>query len=105
MTKSETISNLKAYLNGDTAIGNIIPLRSVLESAVGYLETPQETIKGWVARDEDGTLVLGRRCPERINSSGTWTKFAQCMKIDKELFPDLRWEDEPQDVELIIRPL
>lgn len=38
MTKSETISNLKAYLNGDTAIGNIIPLRSVLESAIKFLE-------------------------------------------------------------------
>lgn len=38
MTKSETISNLKAYLDGDTAIGNIIPLRSVLESAIKYLE-------------------------------------------------------------------
>lgn len=38
MTKLETISNLKAYLDGDTAIGNIIPLRSVLESAIKYLE-------------------------------------------------------------------
>jgi len=39
MTREETISNLKAYLNGDTAIGNIIPLRSVLESAIRCLET------------------------------------------------------------------
>ena len=39
MTKEETISNLKAYLNGDTAIGNIIPLRSVLESAIKYLDS------------------------------------------------------------------
>lgn len=37
MKKEETISNLKAYLDGDTAIGNIIPLRSVLESAIKYL--------------------------------------------------------------------
>lgn len=40
MTKEETISNLKAYLDGDTAIGNIIPLRSVLESAIKYLSEP-----------------------------------------------------------------
>lgn len=39
MTREETISNLKAYLNGDMAIGNIIPLRSVLESAIRCLET------------------------------------------------------------------
>lgn len=38
MNKEETLSNLKAYLNGDTAIGNIIPLRSVIESALEYLE-------------------------------------------------------------------
>lgn len=38
MTKSEIISYLKAYLNGDTAIGNIIPLRTILESAIKYLE-------------------------------------------------------------------
>lgn len=38
MKKEETISNLKAYLDGDTAIGNIIPLRSVLESALEYLK-------------------------------------------------------------------
>lgn len=40
MTKEETISYLKAYLDGDTSIGNIIPLRSVLESAIRFLETP-----------------------------------------------------------------
>ena len=38
MTKEETLTYLKAYLDGDTAIGNIIPLRSVLESALEYLE-------------------------------------------------------------------
>ena len=38
MTKEEAISNLKAFLDGDTSIGNIIPLRSVLESAIKYLE-------------------------------------------------------------------
>ena len=38
MNKEETLAYIKAYLNGDTAIGNIIPLRSVLESAIKYLE-------------------------------------------------------------------
>lgn len=40
MTKEETISNIKAYLDGDTAVGNIIPLRSILESAIKYLSDP-----------------------------------------------------------------
>ena len=58
MTKEETISNLKAYLDGDTAIGNIIPLRSVLESAIKYLEpslpsnlgeAAEEIVRDWLA--------------------------------------------------------
>lgn len=40
MTQEETISYLKAYLDGDTAVGNIIPLRSVLGSAIKYLSEP-----------------------------------------------------------------
>lgn len=40
MTKEETLSYIKAYLDGDTAVGNIIPLRSVLESAIKYLSQP-----------------------------------------------------------------
>ena len=40
MTKEETFAYIKAYLDGDTAVGNIIPLRSVLESAIKYLSEP-----------------------------------------------------------------
>lgn len=63
------------------------------------------TIKGWLARDKDDTLVLGRRCPERIMKTGTWMGFAQCMKIDKELFPELKWDDEPIEVEITIKSI
>ena len=37
MTKEETVSYLNAYLDGDTSIGNVIPLRQVLQSAVEHL--------------------------------------------------------------------
>lgn len=40
MTKEETMAYIKAYLDGDTAVGNIIPLRSVLGSAIKYLSEP-----------------------------------------------------------------
>ena len=40
MTKEETLSYIKAYLDGDTVVGNIIPLRNVLESAIKYLSEP-----------------------------------------------------------------
>lgn len=43
MTREETASFIRAYLDGDTAIGNIIPIRDVLESAITYL-TEQPTL-------------------------------------------------------------
>ena len=38
MTREETASFIRAYLDGDTSIGNIIPIRDVLESAIAYLK-------------------------------------------------------------------
>lgn len=74
MTKEETISNLKAYLDGDTAIGNIIPLRSVLESAIKYLEPSlpanldeaagvivAQLVPTLGQKNEDGSYVKGTR--------------------------------------------
>ena len=65
MTKSETINNLKAYLNGDTAIGNIIPLRSVLESAIKYLSEPSLPSE----LDEAAERILSETFPQLHNGS------------------------------------
>lgn len=69
--------------------------------------TKEEKIKAWVARDKwyDGLSIYSVAKPER--ESGFWSndgnKGASRMFINKELFPKLRWEDEPIEVELIIR--
>lgn len=92
---------------GNTPEGNgyLVGMGDILRFAEKIEELPTDDspkIKGWLARDKDDTLFLGRRCPERIMKTGTWMGFAQCMKIDKELFPELKWEDEPIEVELTI---
>lgn len=56
----------------------------------------------WVARDKDGHLFIWNKLPHRgceyweyIGTLVHW------LEIDSSLFPDLKWEDEPREVELI----
>jgi len=68
-----------------------------------------EEQKMWIARDSDGELNMFCNRPERrypfmeIYEEGWWFEgtFTQQMQIDPALFPELRWEDEPIEVELI----
>lgn len=59
----------------------------------------------WVARDKDGELVLYKGRPVRgsldkdkwVSFGSTWENFT----IDESLFPSLKWEDEPLEVDLV----
>lgn len=56
----------------------------------------------WVARDKNDGLCLYIAKPQRC---GIWWNVSleecDCLKINDALFPDLRWEDEPIEVELV----
>ena len=70
-------------------------------------ETKQETvISGWVARDSNESLYLFCLKPERVrylgSSDGVWMS-RTIEKLDPALFPDLSWESDPIEVELIIK--
>ena len=55
----------------------------------------------WVARDEDGSLWLFQTKPVRnFDNWNTEDFVSDFMKIDPTLFPDLKFEDEPIEVEL-----
>lgn len=63
-------------------------------------------ISGWVARASDGHLALFKRKPDREiymrSNNGLW--FGGSMtELDSSLFPDLTWDDDPIEVELIIK--
>ena len=69
-------------------------------------EQPEEPkIKGWVARDKDGTLVFYGQKPDReiVNWDDSGTDEHVC--INQNMFPDLKWEDEPIKVGLTIHRL
>lgn len=79
---------------------------SYLQGAQDFLgkqESKQETvIQGWVARDTDDLLRLHYSKPERTDG-GYWQGGYKSTYFPKGLFPDLTWESEPEEVELIIK--
>lgn len=78
---------------------------------LGKQETKQEikqetdaedtVIQCWVARDGGGNLSLSIAKPARHHYSLSW--ISVCVNIPKHLFPDLTWESDPIEVELIIK--
>lgn len=58
----------------------------------------------WVARNKDGWLVLFESKP--VRGEGFWytnSRDDDSMPINSSLFPDLKWEDEPIEVEIKIK--
>ena len=59
-------------------------------------------IHGWVARELNGALNLYEVEPARYKGFW-WDRDYTSTCLDPDLFPDLTWEDEPIEVELLIR--
>ena len=60
----------------------------------------------WLARDKDGFLTVFGNKPER--SDEEWVDFysetaKQFIFIDNSLFPNLKWEDEPIEVNIFTK--
>jgi hypothetical protein len=51
----------------------------------------------FIARDRDGSLFLYNDKPIRQSDYGTWTS-CDFFKMDDKLFPEITWQDEPQQV-------
>lgn len=59
-----------------------------------------ETCKFWVARDKSGELFAYDSKPKRECYLGFWYSDLNCCSISGDLFPELKWQDEPIEVEL-----
>jgi len=66
-------------------------------------------ITGWVARDsvEDGFvgtgLILHHSKPTRCG--GEWSSHTIAMHLPSGAFPNIKWEDEPIEVEVTIKQI
>lgn len=73
---------------------------------IGTMKNNDITIQGWVARDENGDLVccVGSK-PYKEENIPFWKvnfrNFIEC--IPNDLFPNLTWELDPEEVEIIIK--
>ena len=61
-------------------------------------------MKFWIARDKDGELCLYKTKPwKRVNTTHHCDEF-DCddsfMNIDNDLFPEVTFENSPQEIEL-----
>lgn len=65
-------------------------------------------IQGWVGRDQDGNLPLfvGSK-PYKPEGMDYWSvphgRSLEYLNLNPALFPDLTWESEPLEVELLIK--
>ena len=64
----------------------------------------EEKITAWIARDKHNVLSIFEENPNKIIELGWWDISKREMVIPKELFPQVKWEDEePTKVELTIK--
>lgn len=118
-SRYKTLANGK----GNTPEGNgyLIGMGDILRFAEKLEKLPTNNspkIRGWVARDfgptnatdlNIGKLKIWHQMPYRNNIGLFWMpNFPQeqaIMELPRELYPYLKWEDEPIEVELIIESL
>lgn len=60
----------------------------------------------WIARDKDDDLGLFTHLPKRCKDYGGSWEAADCEDseycgINKKLFPEFKWEDDPVEVDII----
>lgn len=59
-------------------------------------------MKLWIARDEIGCLYLYNKPPRLENSYFLPQKGYDCLSLDSELFPEITFENSPQEVEIVL---
>lgn len=67
------------------------------------VEDADTVIQGWVAVDDDGDLFLYRTKPARDEVSLMWMSGECPLDVGINLFPNLTWESDPIEVEIIIK--
>lgn len=62
-------------------------------------------LKGYVARDKDGTLYFFQENKPYREAGGVWYENSPALggcEISPELYPELTWKDEPVEAELAV---
>lgn len=101
----ETVLNemFANQLNRIISFINTLEVKEMQEEPASEDLAKNPELSGWVARDKDGNLHVFEVKPKRsIDNCEWWDRDYKCSAIDKNAFRDLKWEDEPVCVKLII---
>lgn len=69
-------------------------------------------MQGWMCRDkiwdkelQDSDLCVAMEKPERDQEMGCWVYMGYFIPLKTELYPDLTWDDEPVEVEILVKKI
>lgn len=69
-------------------------------------------MQGWMCRDkiwdkelQDSDLCVAMEKPERDQEMGCWVYMGYFIPLKTELYPDLTWDDEPVEVEILVNKI
>ena len=62
-------------------------------------------MKMWIARDSDGSLFLFQEKPQKKSDDRItwWWSNGECMQINKIYYPEVTFENSPQEVRLNLK--
>lgn len=79
-------------------------VRNILKSGKEYVATKERGLSVWIARDKDGEISIYKNKPwKRENEpyhNGEFDSDDYYINIDKELYPEITWENSPKEFEL-----
>ena len=69
------------------------------------METKEVTIKGWITRDGDGSLTIypDPDKPRRSRQYQFWWSCVNGWNVPRDLFPDIKWDSDPKEIEMTIK--
>ena len=79
-------------------------VRNILKSGKEYVASKERGLSVWIARDKDGEISIYKNKPwKRENEpyhNGEFDSDDYYINIDKELYPEITWENSPKEFEL-----
>lgn len=79
-------------------------VRNILKSGEEYVASKERGLSVWIARDKDGEISIYKNKPwKRENEpyhNGEFDSDDYYINIDKELYPEITWENSPKEFEL-----
>lgn len=79
-------------------------VKSTLKSGEEYVANDERVLSVWIARDKDGEISIYKSKPwKRENEpyhNGEFDSDDYYINIDKELYPEITWENSPKEFEL-----